>query len=751
MTRSTNRSRYRTGTQTGLIAGLMLAAGAFAMSDADARQAVAPEVKTESGVKASSDSDLLKDFIHFTRIARYDVAASVGRELLSRNMQPRDFVTLVDSAGEGARFDETVGRAMRVAGLEPLAGAMYKMYETGRLEAARDPKEIAENIAKLTGTVQGRIRASARLKAAGEYAVPQLLTALMDRDNSSLRSESQRVLVDIGSQAVIPLSTAMIGADPAMQERLADVLGLIGHRSALPFLADVRMSSSNQNVRTAAERAMNRIDSGSAGASVAELYIQLANRYYNQSRDVTSFPGEEYQLLWSFQPGAGLTMTGIRSSVFHEAMAMRLAARALEIDASSQEALTIWLASNLRREIQQPKDYDNPAYPSDRRDAMYFAVTAGAGPMQGVLARAIDAKDTLLARKSIEAIQQTAGSKALVAAASYGSAGSARQPLVEALSYPNRRVQYESALAIGSSQPGAAFSGSDRVVPTMAAAVRDASSKFAAIIARDAEQYQAVRKILEGDGFVVLSRGASLAELEGPIAEVPAVDVIVAIDPNPAEFAQLITQIRGTTRTAATPLLALTIAEAYPELRRRYETETSVAIRPIAIPAESISKSVSDLVLIASGGPIGTDEATAYAARSLGTLRDLALTRNAILPVEEAVLPLIKSLGETTGETRQNVAQVLALVPQQRAQVALMDAAVATSGAERVQLINHVATSAKRFGNLLEERQVRRVLELAKSSDAAESTAAAALAGSLNLPNADLLPLILGGANSASK
>ncbi|MBL8886416.1 MAG: HEAT repeat domain-containing protein [Phycisphaerales bacterium] len=751
MTRSSYRSSHRSWTHSGLLAGLLLAGSAFAINDADARQAVAPEVKTEQGVKASSDSDLLKDFIHFTRIARYDVAASVGRELLSRNPSPRDFVKLVDSTGEGARFDETVGRAMRVAGLEPLAGAMYKMYETGRLEAARDPNEIAENIGKLTGTVQGRIRASSRLKAAGEYAVPQLLTALMDRDNSALRSEAQRVLVDIGSQAVIPLSTAMVGADPAMQERLADVLGLIGHRSALPFLADVRMSSGNQNVRTASERAITRIDSGAQGASVAELYIQLANRYYNQSRDVTSFPGEEYQLLWSFQPAAGLTMTGIRSSVFHEAMAMRLAERALEIDASSQEALTIWLASNLRREIQQPQGYDNPAYPSDRRDAMYFAVTAGAGPMQGVLARAIDAKDTLLARKSIAAIEQTAGSKALVAAASYGSAGTARQPLVEALSYPNRRVQYESALAIGSSQPGAGFAGSDRVVPTMAAAVRDAASKFAAILARDAEQYQAIRKILEGDGYVVLSRGSSMAELEGPIAEVPAVDLIVAIDPNPAEFAQLITTIRGTSRTAATPILALTIAEAYPDLRRRYETETIVAIRPIAIPADAVSKSASDLVLAASGGPIGTDEATAYAARSLRTLRDLALTRNAILPVEESVLPLIKSLADTTGSTRQDVAEVLALVPQQRAQVALMDAAIGSSGAERVMLINKVATSAKRFGNQLEERQVRRVLELARSSDAAESTAAAALAGSLNLPNADLLPLILGGAATASK
>lgn len=744
------RSSYRRVTNSGLLAALMLAASAFAMSDADARQAVAPEVKTDQGIKAATDGDLLKDFIHFTRIARYDVAASVGRELLSRNIQPKDFVKLVDSTGEGTRFDETVGRAMRVADLEPLAGAMYKMYETGRLEAARDPNEIAENIAKLTGTVQGRVRASARLKVAGEYAVPQLLTALMDRDNPALRSEAQRVLVDIGSQSVIPLATAMLGGDPAMQERLADVLGLIGHRSALPFLADVRMTSSVSNVKAAAERAMNRIDSGSAGSSVAELYIQLANRYYNQTRDVTSFPGEEYQLLWHFQPGMGLTMTGIRSSVYHEAMAMRLAERALQIDATSREALAIWLASNLRREIQQPKNYDNPAYPSDRRDAMYYAVTAGAGPMQAVLARAIDAKDTLLARKSISAIVQTAGSKALVESGAYGASGASRQPLVEALTYPNRRVQYESSLAIGGSQPATGFSGSDRVVPTLAAAVREASSKYAAILARDVEQYQAIRKILEGDGYVVLARGGTMAELEGPIAEVPAVDLIVAVDPNPAEFPQLITEVRGTSRTAATPILALTIAEAYPELRRRYDTETNIAVRPMATAPEAISKSAADLVAAASGGPIGTDEARDYAARSLRTLRDLALTRNAILPVEESVLPLIKSLGETTGQTRQDVAGVLALIPQQRAQVALMDAALAASGSERVMLLNQVATSAKRFGNQLEERQVRRVLELARSQDAAESTAAAALAGALNLPNADLLPLIL-GSSAASK
>jgi hypothetical protein len=304
---------------------------------------------------------------------------------------------------------------------------------------------------------------------------------------------------------------------------------------------------------------------------------------------------------------------------------------------------------------------------------------------------------------------------------------------------------------LGASQPSAPFAGSERVVPTLAATIREASAKYAGIIARDNEQYQAIRKILEQDGYTVLSRGSSLTELDGPIAEVPAVDLLVAVDPNATEVPALITSIRGTTRTAATPLLALTTAESYPELRRRYETETNVTVRPLATASEAISKAANDLVLAASGGPIASDEAQAYAARSLAVLRDLAVSRNTALPVEEAVMPLIKSLTESTGATKMNVAEVLSLIGQQRAQVALMDAALNASGSDRIDLMSKVASSAKRFGNQLEERQVRRVVEMAKGSDAAESTAAAALAGALNLPNADLIQFILGGRSHAAK
>jgi hypothetical protein len=72
-----------------------------------------------------------------------------------------------------------------------------------------------------------------------------------------------------------------------------------------------------------------------------------------------------------------------------------------------------------------------------------------------------------------------------------------------------------------------------------------------------------------------------------------------------------------------------------------------------------------------------------------------------------------------------------------------MDSAVAASGDERIALLGKVADSAKRYGNLLEPRQVERALDLAANAPGHEATAAAALVGSLNLSNTNLVPLIL--------
>lgn len=684
-----------------------------------------------------SNLDLLKDFIHFVRINNNELAASRARQLLDRGLTPGQFVDLVEQSQELGRFEESVARAMRVADTEPLAAELLRTFEQGKLERARNPEEIARSISALTGPLRGQLMARERLLAAGEYSMPQLLEALLDRGDLNRHAAVQRVMVDLGRQAIIPLCTAMVRLEPAKQETVADVLGLIPYRTSLPFLADLRRTSQSEAVKTACDRAMSRLE-GAAGASEpSDLYLQLGEGYYAEKSELTSFPGEEFQLLWSFDPAIGLVMTPIRTAVFHEAMAMRCAERALQLGPSN-EGVALWVASNFSREIDTPPGYDNPAYAKDRRDAMYYCVAAGPTVGQMVLGRAIDTNDTPLARRSLAAVESMAGPQ-------LWAGGEARRPLLEALTYPNRRVQYEAALALAAAQPAQAFPGSERVVPTLAGAIREASTMYAAVVTPDNETYQAMRATLEKAGYKVLPAARKFDDLTGPVAEVPGVDLVLAAGLSPDDLGGLVEGLRGSAKLSATPVLALAPADSYAELRRRYASEVAVAVRPQAIGEDMLQAAVTELVTAASGGPITGDEARGYARRSLAALRDLAVSGNPVFNVGDAAQPLTVAMVESTGPTKLELAEVLARVGQQRVQVALMDAAMEAKGDERVALIRKVADSAKRFGNQLEPRQVGRLTELAAKGPEAEATAAAALMGALSLPNSQVVPLIIDG------
>lgn len=685
-----------------------------------------------------SDAQVLSDFIHYVRIARYDIAQSMGEELVARNIAARDFAKLVEGGDGLERYDQAISTAMRVAALEPTAAKIQSLYNKGRLETARDPEQIANNIKLLSDSVRGRLIGTQRLRVAGEYAVPQLLEALINPNDRILSSEAERVLVALGSQAVIPLGTALMGMPAIGQERVAQVLGKIPYDTSVPFLADVRASTSNDGVREACDRALAQLGATERAQYVPGAYQALAERYYAEMSDVTSFPNEEFQLVWAYDPRTGLFPTALRTQVFHEAMAMRLTERALQIESENADVLALWLSANLKRETETPEGYDNPEYPSTRRDAMYYAVAAGSQADQRVLARAIDTRNTTLARKAIAALAQTAGGAALWAT------DLGRQPLLEALNYPNRRVQYDAALVLGAAQPKDTFPASERVVPTLAGAIRETQGRYALVLAPDSEAYQRYRGILEKSGYTVLQYGRTVSDVLGPVAESPAIDVVFVANFRNDTAAEQVSQVRGQPKLAATPVLVLTGADGTTDLQLRYQSDVSVAVRPSAASDSEIASTVTTLVDSASGGTISAEESRAYADRSLRVLRDLAISGTSVLKAEDASLPLMAALGDVKGAMRLDVAEVLSRINQKQTQVALADAALSASGAERTALLGKVATSAKLFGNQLEARHVSRIVELAMSANADEATAAAALMGSLNLPNTELLPLITG-------
>ncbi len=734
-----------------------LVMGVGAASVAQAQDAVVAADDNKSAALKVTDEQLLDDFAHYVLIARPDMAESVGAQLLGKVTSAKDFATLVEKNGTDGvnRFVDATTRAIKLQGqgnLNAVAGGLLKMYDKGRLDRARDPQTIAENIKMLTGGQRAKLLGRTGLQHAGEYAMPQLLEAYLQDKDTTLAVESQAVMISLGRHAIVPLTTGLLEMTPTQQEKVVRVLGQIPYSMTKPFLADLKSTTTSNEVRSACDQALARLQGGAnVAGDPAGMYRDLAEAYYQEKSEVTNFPGEDFQLLWSFDPAVGLSMNAIRTPVFHEAMAMNLLERGLELESAAgnvnADTVGLWVASNYSREFDTPTGYVNPAYPVEgaaadgatlRRSADYFGVAAGTDVAQRVLSRALTDRDTPLVRRALHNVEQTAGGK--VAVETLGGAS----PLVAALNYPNRRVQNEAALAIAAASPTTTFSGSERVVPTLASAVAAGTDQFAVILAPDAERSQSVRTLLEGMGYTVLPSGTSLTGLATPIAEAANIDLIVVSGFSAEESAKHKDEARGYTRTAASPMLILTSADVYSQQQRRFEADKTVALRPLGTSDEGLKATIDSLIETAAGGRVSAEEAEAYALRSLGALRDLAVSNNPSLKVTDAAAPLMNALNTATGSRREGIAGVLSLVGQDRAQRALFDAAVASEEADRAMLIANVTESAKRFGNLLEQRQIDQLIDLASSDNEAEATAAAALMGALNLPNKNLVPLILG-------
>ena len=729
--------RIATRNITGLSFSIMLLAGSASML-IPATQASAAVVQPASDHDA--ELELLRDFIHFVKIARFDVAADLGNQLLDAGMDAESFVDLVEQSRELQRFEEAVAAGMRVPLLEPIAAQLDSAFRAGKLARARNPQEIARNIELLTQGLRARSMARERLIVAGEYAMPQLLDAYLQQKDLALKAQVQRLLVDMGRHAIIPLTTAIPGLDGTRQEAIAEVLGLIPYRTSLPVLIDIYQSTDNDAVRQACGRAISRLG-GNPTSDVADMYALLADSYYAQPAELTSFPGEEYQLVWDFNPGLGLVMVPVQTPVFHEAMTMRMAERSLALDPSDNETLALWISSNYSRELDTPENYANPVYSSDRRDAEYFGIAVGPDIDQLVLRRGIDTRDTPLVRLAIDALSQTAGSRSL-----WGQPTDGRYPLLESLSYQNRRVQFEAALALGKAQPAESFNGSDRVIPLLASAVKDASSLHAVVLTgRDRESYDQYRASLEKLGFTVLPPAENgLAGLEASIAEVSTIDLIVT-SMGYDDSLVAIERARGDSKLAVTPVFALMGPDDVLPMTRQYNRDQTVAVRRAAISSDAFGESVSTLLEVASGGPISADEAEDYAYRATDVLRNLAISNNQVLNVSDAATILIDVLDQVEGLTMLDIAEIISYMPQQRAQRAVMDKALESEADMQMELLTIVADSGKRFGNQLDARQIRRLIELAQAGNDDLATIAVATMGALEVTNTNLVPLILSG------
>lgn len=694
----------------------------------------APARAQGAGVQAAT---LLEDFVHFTLIAKPDLASAYGQQLLASGLADSELAELVENSKVGTRrFDEALARGLLIGDLEDIAAEIGLRVENGRLDLARERTRIEQAIDMLSGTQRERLLAERRLKAAGEYAVPSLLGRVTGGRDERQRAACLRMLREIGRVAVAPLCEALSFIDPASQRAVCELLGEIRYEHAAPYLAELALSErSAQPVREAADRAFRQILPGQVPLSV--LFTNLAVGYFDGRASLLANPFEATSLVWRYDQHSGLVGSEVSTIVFGPIMAMRAAARAVGHDASNDDAVAMFVAANLRRERLLPAGEEDPVFGTSPYTAQFYATVYGTRIGQKVLAIGIDRNDTPLVRSAIAALAQTTGGSNLFTA----RLPEGRRPLVEAVTYPDRRVQYDAALALGRALPEQSFDGGQRVVSTLASAVRTGNVSYAIVIAEDDEERRVEAGRLSSLGFTVVAAERQPADAATATEDVPGIDLALVRMGTPEGAKSAVEALGRMRRTAATPVLIVAPGVESVALTRDMQELPRVAVtRPVG--DDAMTRVIDALLLRAAGGRMTDSEAEIFAIESLAALRDIAVSRTSVFDIRDSEGALIDALDLRRGGVRMMVADILAMIDSETAQRRLIAAALGAADTEQIDLLERVADSIRRFGNRAESRQVQAIVQLVRSSSGRLAEAAGRVHGAMDLAGTSAADLI---------
>lgn len=425
------------------------------------------------------------DFLHYTKIGRYDLAKGYGQAILDSNPDP---VTLLNFTVENPQGFEILTRIHQHkpdADLAAVTERVLALIEEGRNVRRADPELIVREVERLGSTARGKMIATQRLQEAGEYAIPFMLDALVDPQQRDMFADVTETLPKIGQPAIRPLVAALQTENNGLKSEILKALGAIGYPQSLPYLRLVMEGDASDEMRRAAAVAIQNIDPVAQSTAPAELFFGLAEKYYYHHESLTPVSKAGKTNVWFWDTSTRrLAWQPVDSDLFHEVMAMRCCEWALQADPGFGLAIGLWQAGFFKAEATEKPI---PEYFGDNHaDAYVYGTTAGPVYLLQALARALDDKDTTVALAATEALVATTGAKTI-----FYPVG-AKQPLLSALVYDDAAVRTSAAIAIAQAGPRGQLSESNIVLKNLAAGITEGLEAESDYVVRSLEALLAV-------------------------------------------------------------------------------------------------------------------------------------------------------------------------------------------------------------------------------------------------------------------
>lgn len=693
----------------------------------------APEATTPAPVAPAAATDVKKsveEYWHYGKVGRYDLASAAGAKIVGSGADPAEVLKAFETTASDRKdnLDQWLLRFQSIDPMKDVTGQIVDLLNKGRYTRRGDPEVIKQNIERLATNERAYLNGIRALRDSGELSVPFLIDYLRDPTKTAMHASIRRALHDLGSYALNPLVAATEMTDGGTLAAVATSLGDIGYDVAVPYLARIAASKdAPPPARNAAADAIRRITGNSSPVNVAESFYQLADKFYYDTAAITYDKRNTTGFMWYWTQDKGLIKIDVPKEIFNELMAMRASEYALKLGGSHGDAMSLWLASNYKREVELPQGATDPTRAENQPNAHYYGVSAGAQYLNAALTRALKDHNSPVSLKVITSLQEIAGqSNALP-----GGHG----PLVDAMAYPDRVVRFEAAFAVAASLPQQQFEGQNRVVPLLGEALAQTGQQGVLIVMPNQEQLNAMSDGLKGQGYIVT--GGTTAEAAATAGEaLVSVDVVLISDDLPApDIERLLGARNQPTKLAGAAKLIMVKTGASP-WEGRTSSDPMLSTTQLSDPA-ALKPALDQARTKAGALPVDQNIATQYATRAGNLLAKLAMSRGQVLEIGAAQPELLAALNDQRPDIVKLAGSVLGLVNSKEAQTGLLTVAADDKTADdvKISLYKSLATNAKFFGNQLDAGQVG---TLSKVVDAAQNlevrSAAAEAHGALNLP-----------------
>ena len=706
---------------------------------AQAQQPSSAMMNAKPSTELVNDADL---FLHYSLLGKEDLARDSGKAFLAANPSPVVALRAFDAAANGRDVSEILIGNQQNKPLKQVSSAISALLEKGHLMVARNPDRIIAAIKVMVDSPRAYVVSRQRLYAAGEFAAPFFVHFLNSPSHASYGPTIVQMMSDIGKSLLNPLVRQLATPSTPEKIQIVQVLGNIGYPQALPYLVQIANDKNTPpDLKKAARTAISKIDPTGRfnHLTAADLYLWLAEAYYHNEPSVAAnHPNESTNPVWYYDKGLNdVVGVPVPTPIWKDIETMRACEAVLKLDPENSAAISLWLAADLRREVDLPAGAKDPTMKPSMPGAHYYAVAAGPRYLNPVLEIALNADNSPLVLKTLMALQQTGGVEGLV------GGGKNPSPLIQALAYPDPAVRFEAASALARANPAKAFTGSSEVIPTLAEAVAQSTKPVVLLVDPDIQVRNEMKARLRTDYHVI--DAATLAQAVNDSIGVPYIGLVIV----PGGPAALQYQQYAVTdyRLRSTPMLVMGSASELPKLHAEFVNDRTIGVIPTGATKGAIDQAFTEILTRLGSKPISSQESVRFASTAAHELKLMAMNRSCLYDVNRAIPALKLALRSQHDSVVIAVAETMGQIRNPEAQQILAHAALNSHSAPeavRYAFYMSLAQSARNLGNHLSSSQIDDLIHVVShESNAKVRTAAAETLGALNVASNQASKLIL--------